>query len=279
LSSWDTTSVTDLYYTFSNAGAMNSDLGAWKIGKVTTMTDTFYSALNYTGVGLASWDTTSVITLLNAFYGAGKMNSDLSSWKVGKVTSLYGTFYGASEFVGTGLASWDTASVTTLQSTFTLAGEMNSDLSSWKVGKVTSLYGTFSEASKFVGTGLSSWDTTSVTDLYYTFSNAGAMNSDLSSWRVSKVTKMTDTFAMSATSLTSCNKRRIADAWGNISTVFKKPTWENDKCTSCSAAGERLNAGTGGCLKCTVGRFTLGNNSKTECEPCGTGNYTDVPGR
>ena len=88
--------------------------------------------------------------------------------------------------------------------------EMNSDLSKWNVAKVRTLPYAFYSAYKFAGVGLDSWD-------------------------ISKVTDMSNTFT-SATSLTTCNKRKIADAWKS-SAVFVATSydtdWAADKCTVC----------------------------------------------
>jgi hypothetical protein len=117
-------------------------------------------------------------------------------------------------FVGTDISKWDTASATSLYRTFFGASEMNSDLTGWKVGKVVTLVRTFYFASKFTGTGVDTWD-------------------------VAKVTIMTSTFGSTAylgstTSLTTCNKRKIADAWKS-SAVFTATSydedWAGDTCT------------------------------------------------
>ena len=114
----------------------------------------------------------------------------------------------AATFVGTAISKWDTASATSLYRTFDGASEMNAVLTGWKVGKVKTLHQTFRSASKFTGTGLASWD-------------------------VTKVTTMSSTFR-STTSLTTCNKRKIADAWKS-SAVFVATTydtdWAADTCT------------------------------------------------
>ena len=102
--------------------------------------------------------------------------------------------------------SWDTTSVTSLDYTFMKAGEMNSDLSKWSVAKVTRMVNTFRDASKFAGTGVDAWD-------------------------VAKVTTMGDTF-LSTTSLTTCNKRKIADAWKS-STVFVATSYDTDWAKFC----------------------------------------------
>jgi surface protein len=63
MSKWITTSATSLHSTFNSAGEMNSDLSGWNVAKVTTLSDTFNSASKFAGMGLGSWDTTSVTTL------------------------------------------------------------------------------------------------------------------------------------------------------------------------------------------------------------------------
>ena len=133
--------------------------------------------------------------------------------------TLASTFNGASKFSGTGLSSWDTASTTTLLNTFTGAKEMNADLTGWKVGKVISLFGTFDtgtfyKASKFTGTGLWSWDISKVKSMYNTF--------------------------LSTTSLTTCNKRKIADAWKS-SAVFVATTYDTEWAGEPWCIGAQLN--------------------------------------
>ena len=228
MSKWITTSATSLYGTFRGATEMNANLSGWNVGKVVTLRDTFYGALKFAGTGLGSWITASVTNLDVAFFNTWKMNSDLSGWSVAKVTSMRYTFQQASKFIGTGLSFWDTASVTHMGYSFSAASEMNADLGAWKMNKVTSFDNTFSAASKFVGTGLNLWDTASITSLRYTFNQAGEMNADLSGWTVGKV-RWTDfdlsgldkTFDSTA-SLSSCNKRRIANAW---KTKLSTPSW------------------------------------------------------
>ena len=198
-------SVVTLASTFQSAGEMNSDLSKWNVAKLTTLEATFYSASKFAGTGLESWDTASVATLYYTFTGADKMNADLSKWNVAKVKKLSNTFKSASKFAGAGLTSWDTSSVTTLLGTFHLASEMVADLSGWSVAKVTKLVQTFQGASKYDGVGLFKWN-------------------------IAKVTDMSDTFT-SATAITSCSKRRIADAWkSNSAFATLNTAWAADVC-------------------------------------------------
>ena len=253
LSKWITISATSMQNTFYGASEMNIDVSGWDVAKVTNLQATFRKASKFQGTGIDQWITSSLVTMQGTFMQAVTMDADLSKWNVATVTTLSSTFYNAVKFTASGLDSWDTASVANLDSTFYLAGEVNIDLGAWDVAKVTTLENTFQRAYKCAGTGLGSWDTTSVTTLRGTFDRAGEMNSNLGGWNVAKVTTlyntfigaskfagtglptwdiakvttMSDTFT-SPTSLTSCNKRKIVDAWTPISAVFVATTYDTD---------------------------------------------------
>jgi surface protein len=252
ISKWITASATILDNTFNGASAMNADLSTWNVAKVTTLENTFRSASRFAGAGLPTWKTTAVTSLKNIFRSAALINADLSGWSVVKVTTMKEAFYGAEKFTGGGLNVWKTTALTDLNSAFDNTREMNTDLGGWNVAKVTSMMWTFKRASKFIGTGLGSWDTSSVTTLRETFHSAAEMNVDLSGWNVAKVTilhktfsgtskftgtgvdmwdvsKVTDMDAIfdSTTSLTTCNKRKIADTWKS-SAVFVATTYDTD---------------------------------------------------
>ena len=292
MSKWITTSVTSLFYTFQRATAMNADLSGWTVAKVASLQDTFAGASEFTGTGLSSWDTTSVTTMISTFSGAREMNSDLSGWKVGKVTSLWGSFSRAFKFIGTGLGSWDTASVKSLDSTFYQAREMNFDLSGWKVGAVTTLHATFKGASAFAGIGLDVWDVASVVTMKELFSGAIAFNNDLSSWNVRRVDPhhanryvsggMRSMFA-TTTSLSSCNRRHIADSWVDQNAIaFESDPmsyntkWADEKCSTCPPRQE-LHPVHNHCSDCTVGT-SKNTTSADPCTPCAQGRFQSDTG-
>jgi hypothetical protein len=168
-------------------------------------------AATFVGTAISKWDTFAgtAPSLAWTFAGASEMNADLSGWKVGNVVNLEYTFFKALKFTGTGLSAWDTASATSLLGTFNSASEMNADLTGWKVAKVVTLEYTFWNARKFWGMGVDTWD-------------------------VAKVGSMTSTFK-STTSLTSCNKRKIADAWkskASFVTTTYDTDWAADTCST-----------------------------------------------
>jgi surface protein len=226
LEKWSTGAVTNLHNTFLRAQSMNADLGGWKVSRVTNMKSTFNAATKFVGTGLEKWTTGSVTSLRGTFRSASSINADLSGWKVGKVTSLTNTFRKALKFTGIGLSSWDTASTTTLSHTFYQAHEMNADISGWKVGKVTSMVSTFNEASQ-MNSNLKMWNVANVANLYHTFFAAfDFAGTGVDTWDVAKVVNMTGIFT-SANALTSCNKRKIADAWAT-NAVFTATSYDED---------------------------------------------------
>ena len=239
--------------TFANSGNskaadMNADLSKWNVAKVTALSYMFYGASKFAGTGLNSWFTASVTSISTTFASAVEMNANLTGWNVAKIKDMTCAFQGASKFVGTGLNSWNTASVLNLRFTFDRAVSMIADLRKWNVAKVTTLENTFEGASKFAGAGFASWS-------------------------IAKVTSMTNTFA-SATSLTSCNKRLIADAWAAASdpggSAFHATSYDTDWasepwCIGVSyACGAGLGLTAGVCVPCAAGQFSAANDAN----PC-----------
>jgi hypothetical protein len=168
-------------------------------------TDTVAAATKWGDIG--DWDVSDVTDFSLAFSedrtqaGGENSNTNLKS----------------AHFDGTGLAKWDTSSVTTLQKTFFqhyTEDNMNPDLSGWDVAKVTSMRLTFAYASKFEGTGLSKWNIAKVTDILNAFISTG--------------------------SLTSCNKRKIVNAWKSNS-AFVATSYDTDWAGEPWCIGARLS--------------------------------------
>jgi hypothetical protein len=146
---------------------------------------------------------------------------------------------------------------------------MNTDLSGWTVGKVTTLESTFNAASKFTGTGLDLWDTTSVTTLESTFYHATTINFDVSKWSVGEVTTMKNMFS-NAKSLTSCNKRNIAEAWKSSDAFTKTTTygteWDSVVCADPCKGGFWSATGNIPCFDCDDSHICL-TGVRTICTP------------
>ena len=170
----------------------------------------FRNAELFEGNGLESWITTSLTSLHYTFRGAKLMNTNFASWDVSKVQNMGNLFFQASVFVGNGLETWQTGAVTSMWNTFNQATALNVNFGGWDVSKVNEMQRMFETATVFTGAGLEKWSVSTVTDMADTFLNANA--------------------------LTSCNKRKIADAWTLISSATFVDTttydtdWASDTC-------------------------------------------------
>ena len=174
---------------------------------------------------IEDWDTSNVTTFLRAFYtdrneagGQGcnpcntkatYFNGDLSKWNTTSVKSLSRTFQGAAAF-NSDVSTWITSSVTSMGYTFYGAATFNGDMSKWKTSSVINMRNTFDGAASFNGTGVDLWNINKVKFVTGVFDNANA--------------------------LTSCNKRKIADAWKSnaafTATITDYGTdWAADTCS------------------------------------------------
>ena len=185
---WDVTIVKDFNFAFS-AGRQESGGSGGSNPK----------AASVVGAGMSKWKTLAVTSMLQTFIGAEAMNADVGGWDVSRVTTLDNAFNKAEQFLGIGLDKWTTTAVTKLSSTFYDATKMNADLSAWDTANVGKMQNTFRSAHKFTGLGLRKWS-------------------------VGKVTTMENMFN-GASSLTPCNKRRVADAWAS-NTAFKATSYD-----------------------------------------------------
>ena len=209
ISSWDVSSVTDMYSMFSNAGAFNNGGVAltWTAGtgtaNVLSMSQMFYNATAF-NQDISSWNVSSVTSMSDMFNGADAFNQPIGSWDVSSVTTMYEMFRDTIAFNNGGVAlTWTagtgTAAVTDMYRMFNGADAFNQDISSWDVSSVTDMNRMFYNAGAFNNGGVAlTWTagtgTANVTSMYEMFSSANAFNQDLSSWDVSSVTNMRQMF-------------------------------------------------------------------------------------
>jgi surface protein len=84
LSHWNTSQVSDMSYTFSDASAFNGDLSQW----VTSMRYMFVFASSFNG-NLSNWNTRPGVEMNEMFYGASSFNGDASQWDTNQVTLCF----------------------------------------------------------------------------------------------------------------------------------------------------------------------------------------------
>ena len=212
ISSWDTSSVTNMNKMFYNAREFNQDISSWDTSSVTDMKEMFTFAEEF-NQDISSWDTSSVTNMSTMFAYAKIFNQDLSGWDTSSVTDMSVMFSNTNAFEGD-IGSWDTSSVTDMRNMFYAAQDsFNQDISSWDTSSVTNMSAMFAYASIF-NQDLSGWDTSSVTDMDFMFFNAKDFNQDLSGWCVqSNFSSEPDGFSTDANSTWSVD-------------AAKKPDWD-----------------------------------------------------
>ena len=133
---------------------------------------------------IEDWDTSGVPSFANAFT---TYRNEAGGYE-------YNGNPKAATFNGD-ISKWITTSVKSLKWTFGRAAAFNGDVSAWITSSVTSMTSTFSGASSFTGTGVDLWNINKMEMRKMSRIFEGANENEPSN------------------ALTSCSKRKIADAW------------------------------------------------------------------
>ena len=165
ISTWDTSSVSDMVSLFQGHASFNEDI--------------------------SQWDTSNVDNMQGMFYEAYAFNQDIGGWNVSNVVDMSGIFYEADSF-NQDIGSWDVSIVVTMQSAFSLADSFNQDIGSWDVSSVDNMISMFKATTSF-NQDIGSWNVSNVTDMTSMFAQT-SFDQDLGSWDVSNVVYMTQMF-------------------------------------------------------------------------------------
>ena len=172
LSSWNTSSVTNMSSMFHGATALMSidALASWNISSVTDMSTMFSGATSLTNIdGAANWDTSSVTNMRSMFSGATSLTNidGAANWDTNNVTNMSDMFEATSALTNIdGAANWDTSSVTTMSQMFENATSLVSidALSNWDTSSATDMRFMFSGATSLTNaSGANDWDVRAVT--------------------------------------------------------------------------------------------------------------------
>ncbi len=211
------------FYTENNTPVMNPD-SSYMFFNNTALTDIS---------GLASWDSSGVVSLQGAFmmdsslsnitplsdwktdslvYMGTLFSNDtaladitaLASWNTSNVMDMHAIFGGARSLSDAlALRNWDTSSVTDMSLMFSGCTSMLfADVSGWNTSKVTTMASMFQVGDSWKGNGqlieilgLGNLDVSNVTDMTCMFYGAGQMTTyNIDHWDVSKVESMNHMF-------------------------------------------------------------------------------------
>eukprot|EP00550_Attheya_septentrionalis_P012190 CAMPEP_0198303506 /NCGR_PEP_ID=MMETSP1449-20131203/56921_1 /TAXON_ID=420275 /ORGANISM="Attheya septentrionalis, Strain CCMP2084" /LENGTH=1061 /DNA_ID=CAMNT_0044006001 /DNA_START=344 /DNA_END=3525 /DNA_ORIENTATION=- len=160
ISTWDTSTVTNMNSLFKDASYFNDDISGWDTssvnGNVTNMNSLFKDA-SYFNDDISGWDTSSVTAMEDMFWKSTSFDCNLSGWDTSRVTSMYGMFDSADNFNGD-IDDWDTSSVKRMTFMFFLNDRFNRDISSWNTSSVRDMAYMFRSALAF-NQNISNWDT------------------------------------------------------------------------------------------------------------------------
>lgn len=138
------------------------DVTDWTFDTGVKLITLFAFSKNATITGLASWDTSNVVSLMGLF-NATLITSDISGisgWNTANVTDL-GFLFGSYKYSSVtipNLSNWNTGNVTTLRSTFETTASLNWDLGKWDVSKVTTMEYTFRYTDLTYSQDLTCWN-------------------------------------------------------------------------------------------------------------------------
>ena len=129
---------------------------------------------------IGAWDTSSVLTMSNAFSDNEDFNQYIGRWNVSNVSDMWNMFSGASSF-NQPLELWDTSGCRNMSGMFSHAESFNQPIGNWKTQNVYTMASMFQRARAF-NQPIEQWD---VSQLLYTsrmFKNAFHFNQPLNGW-------------------------------------------------------------------------------------------------
>jgi hypothetical protein len=120
VSSWKTPALTDAFAMFRGASKFDCNLSGWDVRRVRTMTYMFSEARSFTGKGIEEWDVSGAIDMSHMFNSAEKFDADLRKWDVANVKRMDKMFHGAIAFTNiTSVLQWKPSSLETAVDMFT----------------------------------------------------------------------------------------------------------------------------------------------------------------
>ena len=87
VTAWNTSSVTNMGYMFSEAAAFNQDIGGWDTSSVTDM-GLMFSGADAFNQDIGGWNTSSVTNMNGMFSGADAFDQDLSGLEIQNVSFM-----------------------------------------------------------------------------------------------------------------------------------------------------------------------------------------------
>ncbi len=201
LYSWNTSSVKNMTYMFSNTSITNTDALETK---------------QYSGKDYVSWDVSNVIAMDQMFSNSRSLNdiSKVASWNTSSVKNMSYMFSNTSitntdaletkQYSGKTYTSWDVSGVENMSNMFNSCGSLSdiSKVASWDTSNVKNMSGVFASTAITSVMPIADWVTSNVENISSIIADTQIADiSPLATWNTSKVTNMQGMF--SKTSITN----------------------------------------------------------------------------
>jgi surface protein len=217
ISSWNTSSVTDMSRLFLARIDFNEMLGEWDVSNVTTMASMFIGAASF-NQPLNAWNVRHVVDMTKMFYTARSFCQSLARWNVGQVKHLESMLAGSNCTLNELPARWCTDAMVQEHKAMHMHRFTNDSLRNavnlwcsnkesalctygpinrWNTSEVTTMNSLFKDQSNF-DDSIANWNVGQVTEMSNMFENAALFNQPLHTWNVSKVRNMSCMFFKAA---------------------------------------------------------------------------------
>lgn len=178
---------------FEGCEALNGggSLGSWDMSSVTVMTNAFFGAFDFLGMGIENWDVGNCLNFTQMFFATHALAAPIGVWNMSSATNISGMFRSNNGF-NQDIDAWDVGSVQQFNHCFAGASSFIQDLNSWDMGSATTTHAMF--GSVYNG-NITSWTFTStISDMSWMFAGNNNFNRDISGWNVASATSFANMF-------------------------------------------------------------------------------------
>ena len=206
ISNWNTSSITDISYLFSNCTQLTSvpaDISNWETINITNISNLFYHCTSLNSIpDISKWNIENVTNISYLFYDCKTLTSlpDISKWNTSKVTDMRGIFSNCNSLTTLpDISKWNTENVNNMSGLFHHCTKLTKipDISEWNTGNVINMGGMFDHCTSLQALpDISKWDTKKVTNLNYMFYYCSELSTlpDISQWNTDNVKNMKGLF-------------------------------------------------------------------------------------
>lgn len=212
--SWNTSTIIDMSYVFSNATSFNQLLDKWDMSKVIITQLMFRNASSY-NQPLDAWDVSNVLDMSAMFQDAVSFNMPLNNWNTSKLLITGSMFDGAILF-NQPLNNWDVSNVVDMHAMFRSAIEFDQPIENWNTAKVLNMNQMFYNAIKF-NQPMNNFNVSGAVALNSMFYNALEFNQLLGKWKLRQGVSMTDILSYSG--MNCANYSSSLKGWANNSST------------------------------------------------------------